>query len=177
MNTPYTPASIPALADGFDAFEPLDACHRETVRMLEELAMLAARVETLGVDTRCRAAAQTIDRYFSTTLRQHHADEETHVFPALAAGGDPEIAQAVARLKQDHAWLRADWRVLSPLVRALADGQSWVDLDVLRDGVEVFSTLARDHIALEESLIYPQARSRMLESSRREMRRALAARA
>ena len=66
--------------------------------------------------------------------------------------------------------------MLSPLVRALAGGQSWVDLDVLRDGVEVFGTLARDHIALEEALIYPQARSRMLEASRREMRREMASR-
>ena len=176
MNASHAPTSPAALADGFDAFEPLDACHRETVRMLEELAMLAARVETIGVDTRSRETAAVIEHYFSTTLRQHHSDEETHVFPALASSGDPEIAQAVARLKQDHAWLRADWRVLSPLVQALAEGQSWVDLDVLRDGVEVFGTLARDHIALEESLIYPQARIRMLESSRREVRRALAAR-
>jgi hemerythrin-like domain-containing protein len=176
MKALSTPMSLPALADGFDAFEPLDACHRETVRMLEELAMLAARVETVGVDMRSREMAALIDRYFSTTLRQHHADEETHVFPALASSGDPEVAQAVARLKQDHAWLRADWRVLSPLLQALAEGQSWVDLDVLRDGVEVFSTLARDHIALEESLIYPQARIHMLESSRREMRLALASR-
>ena len=176
MTTRSLPAWLTKIEQGFDAFEPLESCHRETVRMLEELEILLARIDEVGVDTRARRMARAADHYFSEELRQHHLDEETHVFPALAAGGDAETVQAVARLKQDHAWLRADWRVLSPLVRALADGQSWVDLDVLRDGIEVFSTLARDHIALEEALVYPQARSKMLEASRREMRREMASR-
>ncbi len=166
----------PDISSGFDAFEPLENCHRETMRMLAELSMLVARIEEFGIDARARDMARTVSHYFAVELRQHHLDEETHVFPTLAANGDAETAQAVARLKQDHAWLRADWRVLSPLVQALAAGQSWVDIDAFRDGVEVFCTLARDHVALEESLIYPQARILMLESTRREMRLALASR-
>ena len=158
-----------------DSFEPLESCHRETLRRLGELAMLVTRIEQVGVDPRAREMARTVNRYFGEDLRQHHADEETHVFPTLASCGDPETEQAVARLKQDHAWLRADWRVLSPLIQALASGQSWVDIDALRDGVEVFGALSRDHIALEESLIYPQARILMLESTRRAMRHALTA--
>lgn len=164
------------VAAGLDSFEPLENCHRETLRMLGEMAMLVARIEQVGVDPRAREMARTVSRYFGEELRRHHADEEAHVFPALAACGDPETEQAIARLKQDHAWLRADWRVLSPLVQALASGQSWVDVDALRDGVEVFCALSRDHIALEESLIYPQARSLMLESARRALRTALASR-
>ena len=170
--TPLT-AGIP---DAPDRLEPLEDCHRETLRMLGELTTLVARIEKLGVDARAREMAGTVNRYFGGDLRQHHLDEETHVFPALASCGDPETEQAVARLKQDHAWLRADWRVLSPLVQALASGQSWVDIDALRDGVEVFCALSRDHIALEESLIYPQARVLMLEATRRAMRIALASR-
>lgn len=163
-------------AGGPDAFEPLDECHRQTLRMLTELTMLVARVDAVGIDAWARVMARAADRYFSEELRRHHLDEETHVFPTLASCDDAETLQAIARLKQDHAWLRADWRVLSPLVKALASGQSWVDVDVLRDGVEVFCTLARDHIALEESLIYPQARIHMLESSRRQMRLAMVSR-
>ena len=167
---------LPDIESRLDAFEPLDDCHRETLRMLAELATLVARIETVGVDTQARDMARSADRHFREDLRQHHLDEETRVFPALASCGNAETQQAIARLKQDHAWLRADWRVLSPLIQAVATGLSWVDPDALRDGVEVFCTLARDHIALEESLIYPQARIRMLEASRREMRLALASR-
>lgn len=159
-----------------DAFEPLDACHRDTLRRLDEFECLVARIETAGIDAAARATAARLDLYFTDDLRLHHLEEERTVFPLLADSDDPETAQAVARLKQDHAWLRADWRVLSGLVRAIATGQSWVDVDVLRDGVQVFATLARDHIALEESLIYPKARIRMLEASRRETRRAMALR-
>jgi hemerythrin-like domain-containing protein len=167
---------LPDIENGPDTFEPLENCHRETLRMLGELAMLVARIEDVGVDPRAREMARRANRYFGEDLRQHHIDEETHVFPTLASCGDPETEQAIARLKQDHAWLRADWRVLSPLIQALATGQSWVDVDALRDGVEVFCALSRDHIALEESLIYPQARILMLESTRRAMRHALASR-
>ena len=165
-----------AFENGFDTFEPLEKCHRETLRMLGELAMLVARIEQVGVDPRSREMARTVNRYFGEELRQHHLDEEAHVFPTLASCGDAETQQAIARLKQDHAWLRADWRVLSPLVQGVASGQSWVDVDALRDGVETFCALSRDHIALEESLIYPRARILMLESTRRAMRLALAAR-
>ena len=173
MNTAPT-STIPG--PNVDAFEPLDECHRTTLRMLGELSMLVSRIEEVGIDRRAREAARRVDHYFSVDLRQHHLDEEAHVFPALAGCGDAETAQAVARLKQDHAWLRADWRMLSPFARALAEGHSWVDIDALRDGVEVFCALARDHIALEESLVYPQARIRMLESARGRMRHALAGR-
>jgi len=167
---------LPDIGNAFDTFEPLENCHRETLRMLSELAMLVSRIDKVGVDPRAREMARTVSRYFGEDLRQHHLDEETHVFPTLASCGDPETEQAIARLKQDHAWLRADWRVLSPLIQGLASGQSWVDVDALRDGVEVFCALSRDHIALEESLIYPQAKILMLEATRRAMRQTLAPR-
>jgi len=172
----HTLPKPPASTHQIDAFEPLEDCHRETLRMLGELSMLVARIEQMGVDSHARDMAGTVHRYFSEELRRHHADEETHVFPALADCGNAETAQAISRLKQDHAWLRADWRVLSPLIQALESGQSWVDIDALRDGVEVFCGLSRDHIALEESLIYPQAKILMLEATRRAMRHALASR-
>ena len=50
------------------------------------------------------------------------------------------------------------------------------DLDTLREGVEIFAALSRDHIALEESIIYPEARTRLLASERQEMGREMAAR-
>lgn len=120
--------------------------------------------------------AAEIVHFFSTTARQHHEDEERHVFPKLMASGDPEIVLAVLRLQQDHGWLQEDWMELSPQLDAVAAGQSWHDLDALREGVEVFIALSHDHIALEESCIYPQARARLRASERREMEREMAAR-
>ena len=164
--------SAPA-SDGFDV---LDACHAQTVLTLGKLAVLVSRLANSGPDPQARAIAREIVGFFSATARQHHEDEERHVFPKLMDSGNPDIVQAVLRLQQDHAWLEEDWLELEPQVDAVAFGQNWYDLDTLREGVEIFSALSRDHMALEESLIYPEARSRLLASERREMGREMAAR-
>ncbi len=164
-------AAVPA--DGFDA---LDACHRQTLFTLGKLSALITRLQVVGVDDQTRALAAEIVEFFSTTARQHHVDEERHVFPKLIEGGDAETVQAVQRLQQDHGWLEEDWLELQPHLDAVAAGQSWYDVDTLRAGVEVFEALSHDHIALEESLIYPQARRQLLDSERREMGREMAAR-
>ncbi|MBA3624435.1 MAG: hypothetical protein H0W48_08295 [Methylibium sp.] len=90
--------------------------------------------------------------------------------------GDAATTQAVQRLKQDHAWLELDWRELRPHLEAVASGQSSYDIDFLREAAAVFTALSHDHIALEESFIYPNARGRMGDGARLEMGREMAAR-
>jgi hemerythrin-like domain-containing protein len=159
-----------------DGLEMLDTCHRQTLFTLGKLAALISRLGSRGADPEARAMAAEIVDFFATTARAHHEDEERHVFPPLLAGGDPEIVQAVLRLQQDHGWLEEDWRELSPQLKAVAQGQSGVDLDVLREGVLVFTALSHDHMSLEESCIYPQARTRLQAGERRAMGREMAAR-
>jgi hemerythrin-like domain-containing protein len=164
----------PATLDGF---EVLDATHRQTLAALERLEALAAQLRGgAGADAQARAVAAEIVQYFSNTARQHHLDEEIHVFPRLAAGAEPETAQALQRLRQDHGWLEEDWLELSPLLDAVAGGQSWVDTETLLRGVEIFVALSRDHMALEESVIYPQAQAHVPARERRAMGREMAAR-
>jgi hemerythrin-like domain-containing protein len=122
----------------------------------------------------CTATAAEVIRFFSTTARQHHEDEERHIFPALLAGGDPDVVQAVLRLQQDHHWMDVDWMELAPLVAAVAAGQDGYDLAALREGIEIFTGLTQDHIALEESYIYPAARARLRAGELRDMGRELA---
>ena len=166
-------AKSPAVRDGFDV---LDACHIQTVFALGKLAALVTCLASTGPDPQARAMAAEIVDFFSSTARQHHEDEERHVFPKLLARGDSEIVQAVLRLQQDHAWLEEDWIELAPQLDGVACGQDWYDIDALREGVEIFAALSRDHIALEESIIYPEARTRLLASERQEMGREMAAR-
>jgi len=166
-------ARPPAAPDGFEA---LDACHREMLAKVDELCALVNRLEHQGVDAAARESAGAIARFFTTTAREHHEDEERHVFPPLAESADPAVVQAVLRLQQDHGWLEEDWLELSPHVQAVAWGYGGYDIDTLREGSAVFAALLRDHIALEESFIYPQARGRMPPEGRREMGREMAAR-
>ena len=163
-------------AGSFDGFEALDACHRETLRRLADLAAVIARLERGEPDAQVRSLAEAIDRHFAIAMREHHEDEDRHVFPPLLARADAATRQTIACLKQDHAWLDADWHELAPLLDAAARGHAWYDLGVLRDGAETFSRLARAHIALEESLIYPPARSAMPAAGRTSMGREMAER-
>jgi hemerythrin-like domain-containing protein len=176
MSPPDDPSHDANPAATLDGFDVLDACHRQTVFALGKLAALITRLATLGPDSEARAMAAEIVRHFSTTARQHHLDEERHVFPRFSTSADPEIVQAVRRLQQDHGWLEEDWMEISPHLEALARGHAGYDVDVLREAATVFTALSHEHIALEESIIYPQARAHVPVGERGEMGREMAAR-
>ena len=142
-------------------FAALDDTHRRVLEELQRLESLIARLAEHGVDDRAREMAGQIMRFFSTHARDHHATEERMVFPGLLASGDAELTSQVVRLQQDHGWLEEDWLELAPQLEAVAQGYNWYDLDMLRQALPVFAALYQDHIALEESLVYPEARRRM----------------
>jgi len=158
------------------AFSVLDECHRQTLEALTRLEAVVASLDGGPIEAQTRAAAAAVVRHFSTTARQHHVDEERHVFPKLAVSGDLALEQAVSRLRQDHLWLEADWRELQPPLDAIACGQSWFDVAVLREGSEIFAALSREHIALEESCLFPVARTLLGAVEQHEMGREMAAR-
>ena len=159
-----------------DGFVALDACHLRMLAAADGLEELVVTLDRDGVTPAARASAAALADFYATTARRHHEDEERHVFPALLAGTDADIVQAVLRLQQDHGWLAENWMELSPHVEAIANGYGGYDMDTLRQGVEVFAALQRDHIALEESLVYPEARAQLGQAGRREMGREMAAR-
>lgn len=141
--------------------EAIDACHREVLHKLSELNELAARLRTAELDEAWRAKAQAVHDFFATVARQHHLDEERHVFPMLLSGDDLALAQTVMTLQQDHGWLEEDWLELSPQLEAIARGYNWYDPETFDHAAQVFGDLYRDHILLEESLVYPQVRRRI----------------
>ena len=174
MNAAPPPTDAPPILDGFAV---LDVTHRMTVFTLGKLAALVSRLEAHGPDDPdARALAVEIVQFFSTTSREHHEDEERHVFPKLLAGGDAATVQAVRRLQQDHGWLEEDWLFLSAQLDAIANGLIGYDLGLLREGAKVFTALSHEHIALEEAFIYPQARAGQRAGEATEMGREMAAR-
>jgi hemerythrin-like domain-containing protein len=139
-------------------FESLDATHREAVKMLRALEQLLPHVSDNGPDEAARTSAREIMAFFSGPARQHHADEEALVFPDLLGSSDEAMVQHVRRLQQDHGWLEEDWLQLSPHIEAIASGYNWYDLEMLRKAVPVFWELYREHIVLEEAIVYPAAK-------------------
>ena len=89
-------SSIPgfsAPSAGFEApLEMLSACHFRIERQCATLRRLVPHLATHGADTEARTAAANVMRYFDTSAKHHHADEEEDLFPALIesmAGSDP----------------------------------------------------------------------------------------
>jgi hemerythrin-like domain-containing protein len=148
-----------------DQFRALDACHQQIHAHLAKLADVLQKLEA-GVDeAQYRQQVGEIEAYFSSTSRQHHAEEEKNVFPGLLSSDNAELVQAVRTLQQDHGWIEQNWIELAPMLRAIAEGEDWVDTAELQHGVAVFLELCRDHIVREESLIYPAAKSQLKSSS------------
>jgi hemerythrin-like domain-containing protein len=150
---PARPAAPP-----LPAFEALDQTHHQIMRMLERLKTLHEHLAAQGVDDLARELAAEICEFFDGNARAHHEAEERVVFPALLSGGDASLIQHVHRLQQDHGWLEEDWLELQPQLKAVSEGYSWYDLDTLHAAIPIFSELYRDHIALEENIIYPASR-------------------
>jgi hemerythrin-like domain-containing protein len=152
-----------------DKFEALDACHQQIQLHLDQLSGLMPQIEAGDDDLAFRQQVGTIEAFFSGTSRQHHAEEEKNVFPALLASDNAELVQAVRTLQQDHGWIEQNWLELAPMLRAIAQGEDWIDPAELHNAVDVFLALLHDHIVLEETLIYPE--------SKRQFAQELAARA
>jgi hemerythrin-like domain-containing protein len=142
-------------------FEAFDHTHARIVEHLRGLERLVDHVDAEGLDAKARELARSITAFFDGSARAHHEEEERVVFPPLLAGSDVGLVQHVQRLQQDHGWLEEDWRMLRPHLAAIADGMGWNEPEVLRQGCEVFAALYLEHIALEESLVYPAARERL----------------
>ena len=147
-------------APSLPSFEALDRTHAQVLEVLKQFDRLLQHLDDNGADAVAQASAKEIHDFFADGARQHHADEERYVFPSLLTSRDAELVANVQRLQQDHGWLEEDWLELAPQIEAIAQGYSWYDLDVLRQALPVFTQLYQDHIALEESMVYPEARRR-----------------
>jgi hemerythrin-like domain-containing protein len=157
---PRSARPVRPVAPPLPPFAALDETHHRVMQTLEELTQLLEHLGASGHDAAARARAAEICRFFDGTARAHHEAEEKFVFPTLLGSGDAELVQHVQRLQQDHGWLEEDWLELQPQLQAVAEGYNWYDIDVLRTAIPIFAELYRDHIALEESVIYPESRKR-----------------
>ena len=159
----------------------LTDCHRRIERFLEALARIASEDGGRELAADRRASLETALKYFREAAPKHTADEEKTLFPRLRACGRPEIDAMLAKvqsLEQDHA--RAD------LVHAEIDrlGQAWLTAGTLPAGdaarmtqlLDELVLLYRDHIALEEGAVFPQAAAVLNDADRKSMGEEMAAR-
>ncbi|HEX5310544.1 hemerythrin domain-containing protein [Aquabacterium sp.] len=172
-----TPAdSASAEISNVEPFEVLDATHQQIVTALQQLTQLVSHLRENGVDRHAQDTAKSLFLFFMNTARQHHLDEEKHVFPQLISSGDDQLIHTTLRLQQDHGWIEEDWLELAPQIESISAGYNWYNIEQLEHAVPVFAALYHDHMRLEESLIYPEARARISSWNLKSMGREMAAR-
>jgi hemerythrin-like domain-containing protein len=148
-----------APAAGFEApLEMLSACHGRVERQCQTLLRLTPHLAANGPDQAAREAAQNVLRYFDTSARHHHADEEEDLFPALLqavpAGELASVRELIAALQAQHRELEQLWGAL----RLKLEGVQRGTLSELDAGeVERMAALYRSHIAREEAELLPLA--------------------
>ncbi len=152
-------ARVSRPAAAFDApLEMLSSCHDRLARHFEALRRLVVQVAANGADEpACNAAAGAL-RCFDTSARDHHADEEQDLFPAMLealAGSDPVCVRELTRaLTADHRALESAWqRVRGPLQQIAAGCAA----PLASVDVEALIALYERHIEREENELLPMA--------------------
>jgi iron-sulfur cluster repair protein YtfE (RIC family) len=139
-------------------FEFLDSTHAALSGHLANLMGMATHFQNGSLDASQLKEVRTICNFFEKEARQHHLDEELHIFPPLMQSHDETLRHTVRQLQQDHGWLEENWIELHPLIEQAMQGNSyiWEELD---HALQVFHALYQDHMVLEERIAYPGAKA------------------
>ena len=157
MTNTFPGHSAPAV--GFEVpLEMLAACHLRVQDQCATLLRLVPHIAAHGSDRPAQEAATAVMRYFDTSARHHHDDEERDLFPALIesmAGSDAVcLREMTAALTAEHRELEARWTALRAVLAQVAAGQA---APLAQDDVGSFTGLYERHIAREESELLPMA--------------------
>jgi hemerythrin-like domain-containing protein len=164
-------------APSFDEpLEMLAACHERIEAQLGTLERLGPHLEKKGCDAEAQTAAQAVLRYFDTSGKFHHEDEDHDLFPLLRAraalAGRPEVAAAIDELEREHETMEGQWARLRARLVAVAAGEARLDTeDVAR-----FAWLYRRHMDREATAVLPFARETLDPAQRALLGERMAAR-
>jgi len=139
---------------GFD--EPLAllrACHTRILDHCDLLELLVTKGASREDNREVSNSTRKVIRYFSTSARLHHLDEETDLFPLLTRQS-LKLADLIHALRQEHEQLDALWIELD------ADLKQLTRLDDLKPFTATatrFCELSRQHVARENRELLPLA--------------------
>lgn len=145
-------------------------CHRRIEKFLQQLAAITGgAIGRTLTDEEADNLDRTL-RYFENAAPLHSSDEERSLFPRLRSCNVPEIdaeLRKVAVLEAEH--------LLAASLHAQIDsiGKRWLTTrtlgersgNALRDAVANLASLYREHIAVEDNVIFPLAESVLNEAT------------
>lgn len=141
-------------------------CHRRIERFLSALLQVVSDAQGRELRPLEREALDVVLRYFAGMAPKHNADEEVSLFPRLVeAIGDADTAtrERVAGILADHAEAGLAHGDVERL------GRRWLDRGRLSaaEGAQLLATvqglaaLYREHIRVEDEVLYPLAAQRL----------------
>jgi hemerythrin-like domain-containing protein len=164
---------LPETLPGFDdPLALLRACHGKIIahcELIEEIVR-ALQGGSEGFDT--RQAARKAITYFSSSARQHHADEEQDLFPLLIRQS-LKLADLINSLKQEHRTLDELWQAIEPELRRMPEP---ADADAFIAAASAFCDLNRAHVIRENTDFLPIAQSSLSSQQIKDIGRAMAQR-
>lgn len=165
------PVQIGALTHNFsDPTGVLSDCHRRIEMFLGSLGAIANVIDCPLTDETRRALDSAL-RYFREAAPKHTADEEESLFPRLRQVHHPNVQSALARLEElerDHHWaVRLHAEVDGLGQRCLSKGSlSGVEAEEFQRAVASLTSMYRQHISVEDSVVFPAA-ARLLSQTDR----------
>jgi hemerythrin-like domain-containing protein len=168
-------------SDYTDPLGLLGDCHRRIERFLKLLVTITQSAEGRALSAEQREAMEAACVYFRNAAPKHTLDEEESLFPRLRAASDPRATAALAlieHLHTDHDTADEMHSEVDALVRRwLAEGALASELaDRLARLLENLSAIYQQHIAVEESQVFPLAGRVLSPSEIEQMGREMAAR-
>ena len=152
-------SGFPKQAPGFEApLEMLAACHGRIRDHCATLLRVRVHVTAHGADAAASGAAHSVVHYFDRGARDHHADEEQDLFPALIesmAGSDPVCIRELAEsLTAEHRELDRLWGIVRTWLGAVAMGHASAPAPA---EIDPFVELYERHAKREEAELFPMA--------------------
>jgi hemerythrin-like domain-containing protein len=170
---------MPSKQPGTSFSEPLEtlaACHERIEAQLSTLEGLAEYLPKKGCNAEVRAVARDVLRYFDTSGRLHHQDEDHDLFPLLrqlaARQGRPEVAAAIDELEREHETMNNQWERLRERLSAVSAGEARLDAEE----VSRFAWLYRRHMDREGAAVLPFAKAALQPEQKAALGERMAAR-
>ena len=168
-------------SDFTDPIGMLGDCHRRIEKFLNVLVRVAEQARGGEMSAEQRGAFETALRYFREAAPKHTADEEQSLFPRLRRCDDGRVRELLARvdgLEQGHVQANAAHSEIERL------GSGWLSAGALgnQDAARLQGLLKdlqlfyRDHIELEDTIVFPAAASALGRTEREEIGREMAKR-
>jgi iron-sulfur cluster repair protein YtfE (RIC family) len=142
------------------ALHPLSQHHHFALIQAWEMRR-AAEAPAVKRPALVRAAAQKFLRFWAKTGREHFREEEEVLLPAYARCVRLDQDSDVMRMLADHAEIRARVQTLEELLAS--DDESAIQ--ELQELVAALAKTLRDHVRLEENVIFPKMEKTLGEAA------------